>query len=46
VGEYQGTVVAIRSTGVDLATDLGIVSIPASRFARQAVVQLADPANE
>jgi len=46
VGEHEGTVVEVRSTGIDLATDIGIVSIPASRFARVAVVRLADSADE
>jgi hypothetical protein len=46
VGEHEGVIVEIRSTGLDLSTDLGIVSIPASTFASAVVVLMSDVTDE
>jgi len=46
VGEHEGVVVEIRSTGLDLSTDQGIVSIPASTFASSTVVLMANVADD
>ena len=46
VGEHHGTVLEIRSTGLDLATDNGVVSLPAAQFAMAPVVRLTDSPDE
>lgn len=46
IGKHQGTVLAIRSTGLDLATEAGVVSLPAAQFSREAIIRLADATDE
>lgn len=40
IGAYRGTVVSIHRTGLELATEEGVVAIPASRFAEEPVLRL------
>ncbi|HEX7037347.1 MAG TPA: hypothetical protein VF210_16365 [Pseudomonadales bacterium] len=46
IGEDEGVVVEIHRTGLTLATDEGLVSIPAARLADGRVVRLGQAANE
>jgi len=46
IGEHQGTVLEIRSTGLDLGTEAGVVSIPAAQFTQVAIIRLADSTDE
>jgi hypothetical protein len=40
VSSHEGTILEIRSTGVDIVTDEGVVSVPAARFSEQEVLRL------
>lgn len=42
VDEVEGTIVEIHTTGVDVSTDEGVVSVPSARFAVTHVVRLPE----
>lgn len=41
IGAYEGTIVNIHRTGVEIATQEGVVAIPAAQFSREPVARLS-----
>jgi len=46
IDDIEGAIVHIHSTGVDIATAAGVVSVPASRFAEVAVLRMPEADSE
>lgn len=46
IDDVEGNVVEIYSTGVDIATDKGIASVPAARFAETGMLRLSRTADD
>ncbi|MDX1515603.1 MAG: mechanosensitive ion channel [Woeseiaceae bacterium] len=42
IGDVEGTIVEIRTTGVDVSTDDGIVSVPSAQFADTRVLRIPE----
>ena len=46
IDDVEGNVVEVYSTGVDIATDEGIASVPAARFAERGLIRLVRTADD